>query len=72
MGVAVSIASVSKQKVDQVAQRAAQPIELLDNESVPYRERLETAGQFRSFDMRPRSFLNKDTSASDLLQGGQL
>lgn len=46
------------QDADQVPQRAAQPVELPDNEGVPYRECLETAGQFRSLDMRPRGFLD--------------
>ena len=60
------------QKADQVAQRAVQPIQLPDREGVAFTQSFEAFRQLRPLDMCYRSFLNKDTLASDLLQGGKL
>ena len=60
------------QKADQVAQRAAQPVEFPDRERVAISERLEALGQFGPPDMRPGSLISKDKIAPHLLQGGKL
>jgi hypothetical protein len=60
------------QKADQIAQRAAQPVELSNDKCITFYQHLETFCQFRPLDVRPRGLVREQALASAFLQGGKL